>query len=102
LKKKETFSPNKKSIKTSNVKGRFRDNEELKYLLRSIEKNYFISSPNIFLVVDEQIPEWLDKNHVTIINHKDFIPKDICPYFHQERLNLFFIRSPVFSAISFI
>jgi hypothetical protein len=94
LDKKEKFSPNKKSIKTSNVKGRFRDNEELKYLLRSIEKNYFISNPNIFLVVDEQIPEWLDKNHVTIINHKDFIPKRYLPLFSSRAIESFFHKIP--------
>lgn len=94
LKKKEKFSPNKNSIKTSNVKGRFRDNQELKYLLRSIEKNYFISNPNIFLVVDEQVPEWLNENKVHVINHKDFIPDIYLPLFSSRAIESFFHKIP--------
>lgn len=97
LKKKENFSPNKKSIKTSNVKGRYRDNQELKFLLRSIEKNYLNNNPNIFLIVDEQIPEWINPKKVNIINHKDFIPEYYLPLFSSRAIESFFHRIPTLS-----
>jgi hypothetical protein len=43
---------------TSDVKGRFRDNDELKFLLRSIEKNVK-EYKRIVLITDNQIPRLL-------------------------------------------
>lgn len=94
LSKKEKHSPNKSSIKTANVKGRFRDNKELKYLLRSIEKNYFIENPNIFLVVDQQIPEWINTDKVNIINHNQFIPEKYLPLFSSRAIESFLHKIP--------
>jgi len=96
LNKKDKHSPNKKSIKTADVKGRFRDNQELKYLLRSIEKNFITEEPNIFIVVDKQIPDWInkDKDKVKIINHNDFIPNKYLPLFSSRAIETFIHRIP--------
>ena len=51
---------------------RFNDNNELKYSLRSVEKNMpFIR--NIFIVTNGQIPSWLNLNNskIKIVTHKE-------------------------------
>jgi hypothetical protein len=57
----------------ANVNGRFRDNGELKYSLRSVEK-YFPQVGNIYIVTDNQVPSFL-KPHtkIHIISHTDII-----------------------------
>lgn len=64
---------------------RWRDNDELKYSLRSVEK--FIPWINhIYIVTDNQIPSWLDTNNpkITIIDHKDIIPEKYLPTFNSN------------------
>ncbi len=41
---------------------RFRDRDELRYSLRSIDM-YAPWIRNIYLVTDQQVPEWLDLSH---------------------------------------
>ena len=50
----------------------YEDNQELKYSLRSIAK-YMPWVNNIFIVTDNQIPDWLNINHpkIHIIDHKN-------------------------------
>ncbi|MBR6298727.1 MAG: Stealth CR1 domain-containing protein [Candidatus Gastranaerophilales bacterium] len=63
---------------------RFTDNDELKYSLRSVEK-YIPWINHIFIVTDNQKPDWLNTNHpkLTIIDHKEIIPKDCLPTFNS-------------------
>lgn len=67
-----------------NCKGRYADNDELKYSLRSIEKN----APwirNIFIVTDNQVPKWLDTSNpkIKIIDHTDILPSECLPCFNS-------------------
>lgn len=66
---------------------RFTDNEELRYSLRSAEM-YAPWINKIFIVTDNQIPEWLDTNHpkIKIIDHKEIMPKDCLPCFNSNAL----------------
>lgn len=71
----------------TNSSVRFRDNGELRYSLRSAQM--FAPWINkIFIVTDNQIPDWLDINHkkIKIINHKDIIPTDCLPTFNSEAI----------------
>lgn len=64
---------------------RWRDNDELKYSLRSVEK--FIPWINhIYIVTDNQIPSWLDTKHpkITIVDVKDIIPAKYLPTFNSN------------------
>jgi len=67
----------------ANNSARFMDNDELKYSLRSIHQ----FSPwinNIFIVTDDQIPDWLNLSHekIHIIDHTEiFSHKSILPTF---------------------
>ena len=65
-------------------KCRFIDNQELKYSLRSVEK-YAPWINNIFIVTDNQIPEWLNTNNekIHIIDHKDIMPPEALPTFNS-------------------
>lgn len=75
--------------------GRFVDNEELKYSLRSVEK--FASWINkIYIITDGQIPEWLDVNNpkINVIFHKDFIDNKYLPLFNSEAIETFLADIP--------
>lgn len=76
---------------------RFRDNSELKYSLRSVEKN----APwihRIFIVVDSesQIPDWLDTSNpkIKIIFHRDIIPEQYLPCFNSNVIESYLYRIP--------
>ena len=67
------------------IKGRFTDNDELRYSLRSICK----FSPwvnRIFLVTDGQRPAWLNANNrrISLIPHTDIIPQPYLPTFNSH------------------
>lgn len=57
--------------KYANVDGRFRDNNELLYNLRSLMP--FLNEINhIYIVTDKQIPKWLKLNDkISIVDHRD-------------------------------
>lgn len=63
---------------------RFEDNDELKYSLRSVEKNASWVN-KIFIITDNQVPNWLniDNNKIKIIDHKDIIPSEYLPLFNS-------------------
>ena len=63
---------------------RFFNNDELKYSLRSVEKNApWINK--IYIVTDNQVPEWLNTDHpkIKIVDHSEIIPNDKLPLFNS-------------------
>lgn len=68
-------------------KGRFVQNDELKYSLRSAAK-YMPWINHIFIVSDNQTPIWLNTNHpkITMISHRDIFPEDILPIFNSSAI----------------
>jgi len=56
---------------------RWMDNQELRFSLRSLN-DFAPWVNNIFIVTDDQIPEWLNTEHprIHIVDHKDIFPKD--------------------------
>lgn len=82
--KKKKFSKEKYSDVGMDSNARYSDNGELKYSLRSVEKH----APwirNIFIVTDNQVPEWLDLNNekVKIIDHSQILPPEAIPTFNS-------------------
>jgi len=69
------FKKNKSDFSLyANTDGRFRDNGELTFNLRCLEK-FFPEHGHIYIITDEQKPDWLKSNDkITIIDHKDIIP----------------------------
>lgn len=66
---------------------RWRNNDELKYSLRSVEK-YASWINHIYIVTDHQIPTWLKDNHpkVTIVDHTDIFSKEALPVFNSQAI----------------
>jgi hypothetical protein len=68
----------------SAAKGRFYDNDELKYSLRSLEK-YAPWVRKIYLITDDQVPKWFKDNpKIKIVDHKDIIDGKYLPTFNSE------------------
>lgn len=67
-----------------NCKGRYVDNDELKFSLRSVEK-YAPWIRKIFIVTDNQIPEWLETSHpkIQIVDHTEILPAECLPCFNS-------------------
>eukprot|EP00941_MAST-03F_sp_MAST-3F-sp1_P002576 g2576.t1 len=67
---------------------RYRDNDELRYSMRSIEK-FAPWVRKIFIVTDDQIPNWLRMDHprVTVVSHRDiFANKSLLPVFSSNAI----------------
>ena len=84
-KKKSVFSKESFSDEGMDNIGRYEDNGELKYSLRSAEL-YAPWIRKIFIVTDNQIPEWLDPENekIKIIDHKDILPPEVLPTFNSN------------------
>ncbi len=70
-----------------NCEGRYADNDELKYSLRSVEL-YAPWIHKIFIVTDEQTPRWLDTSNpkIRIVDHKEILPTESLPCFNANVL----------------
>jgi hypothetical protein len=90
LKKKQLFMDNK-----INTVGRYQDNQELKYSLRSVEK-HLPWVRKIFIVTDNQIPPFLDTSHpkIEIVYHSEIIPKEILPTYNSVIIEYFIYKIP--------
>ncbi|SHN52180.1 stealth family protein [Desulfovibrio litoralis] len=76
-------------------KAHFRNNDELKYSLRSVEA-FLPWVRNIFIVTAGQKPKWLHEKHpkIKIVDHKDFIPEQYLPTFSCRPIEAFLHRIP--------
>ena len=90
LKKKQGFLDKK-----INTVGRYQNNKELKYSLRSIEK-HIPWVRKIFIVTDNQTPSFLDTNHskIQIIDHSEIIPNEYLPSFNSSVIEYFMYKIP--------
>src|SRR5574344_661291 len=81
--------------KDSVDKCRFQDNDELKYSLRSVEK-YAPWINKIYIVTDNQIPEWLntDNKKIKIVDHKEILPEDALPTFNSSAIETRITKIP--------
>ena len=80
---------------STNFNGRYANNDELKFSLRSVER-YAPWIRKIFIVTDDQIPEWLDiKNpKIKIIDHKEILPDESLPCFNASVIEHFLHKIP--------
>jgi Stealth protein CR2, conserved region 2/Stealth protein CR1, conserved region 1 len=70
----------------SNVEGRFRDNHELRYSLRALEK-FFPEHGHVYIVTDAQTPPWLRPcDRLTLVDHRDLIPEACLPTFDSGHI----------------
>lgn len=78
-----------------NCKGRYVDNDDLKYSLRSVEL-YAPWIRKIFIVTDDQVPEWLNTEHpkIQIVDHTEIMPPECLPCFNSSVIEHFLYRIP--------
>ncbi|MFA7139660.1 MAG: Stealth CR1 domain-containing protein [Proteiniphilum sp.] len=78
-----------------NNKGRYVNNDELRYSLRSVEK-YVPWVRKIFIVTDDQYPEWLKRDHpkIQVVDHKEILPEEALPCFNSSVIEYFLYRIP--------
>jgi hypothetical protein len=84
---KEKHNPVKSS---ENSPSRFRDMETLKYVLRSIEKNYPWYN-KIYLITEGHYPKWLDINHekIVLVTHDElYFDKTHLPTFSSSSIEM--------------
>lgn len=68
----------------ANCKGRYADNDELKFSLRAVEQ-YAPWIRNIIILNDSQTPEWLDTSHpkIRLVNIADILPPESMPCYNS-------------------
>jgi len=73
----------------------FRDNGELRYSLRSLER-YAPWIRRIFIVTDGQTPPWLDTGNpaLRVVDHREIIPAEYLPTFSSRVIEAFLHRIP--------
>lgn len=68
---------------------RFRDWGTLKYLFRGIAKNMpFIRKVHLVVSGESQVPEWINREEVNIVLHKDIIPESLLPTFNCNPIEM--------------
>ncbi|MDR1810201.1 MAG: Stealth CR1 domain-containing protein [Prevotella sp.] len=79
----------------ANCKGRYTNNDELKFSLRSVEKHASWLR-KIFIVTDGQTPEWLNTSHpkIQLIDHRQIMPKEALPCYNSMVLECFLYKIP--------
>jgi hypothetical protein len=86
------FGPD--ACRFSNVEGRFRDNDELRYSLRSLTP-YLDCFGRIFIITDRQKPEWLlEHPRVTVLDHVSLRGDGKQPTYSSKCLEAYFDRLP--------
>lgn len=89
LKKRKVSSNMGRKMTDSDADERFRDYGTLKYLFRSIQK-YASWVNNIYLVTDEQVPNWINLSNkkLNIIDHSEIIDKEYLPTFNSNVIEM--------------
>ena len=95
LARKNAFLGIENSVDEATCAGRYENNDELKYSLRSIEKN-IPWVRKIFIVTDEQIPEWLNTQNpkIQLIDHTQILPAEALPCYNASVIECFLWRIP--------
>lgn len=93
--KRNSFFGRKVENSSTNFNGRYINNDELKYSLRSVEK-YAPWIRKIFIITDDQTPEWLDIENpkIKIVDHKDILPHNSLPCFNSNVIEHFVNKIP--------
>lgn len=79
--------PKDKPTPNSHSEARWRDNDELLFSLRSVER-YAPWINHIYIITDAQCPKWLDRNHpkISIVDHRDILPAEALPVFSSHAI----------------
>lgn len=68
---------------------RFRNWGTLRYLFRGIEENMpFIRRVHLVVSQESQVPEWVNREQVNVVLHKDIIPEEFLPTFNSNTIEM--------------
>lgn len=77
-----------------NVAGRYRDNGELRYNLRALER-FFPGHGHVYLVTDRQVPAWLRAcAGLSVIDHRQLMPASALPVFDSAHIESYLHHIP--------
>lgn len=77
---------------------RFDGHDILKYVLRSIDVNLpWVNKVHLLVMQESQIPEYINKETVHIVFHKDFIPEEHLPTFNANTIEMYLWNIPELS-----
>ena len=77
-----------------NVAGRYRDNGELRYNLRALER-FFPGHGHVYLVTDRQVPAWLRAcEGLSVIDHRQLMPASALPVFDSAHIESYLHHIP--------
>jgi hypothetical protein len=80
--------------KFGDVEGRYRDNDELRFSLRALEK-FFPEHGHIYIVTDGQVPQWFQaSDQITLIDHHQLIPEAALPVFDSSNIESYIHHIP--------
>jgi hypothetical protein len=84
------YAPDEKKITVDISLARYRNDNLFKYWFRSIEQNAGWVH-KIFLITDDQIPQWLDLSNekLILVNHTDYIPEKYLPVFTSHSIEIY-------------
>ena len=72
---------------------RFRDWGTLPYLFRGIAENMpFVRKVHLVVSGESQVPEWINREEVNVVLHKDIIPEEFLPTFNSNTIEMFLHR----------
>ena len=78
-----------KQTNTPILEKRFRDWGTLKYLFRGIAVNMpYIQKIHLVVSGESQVPEWVNRDKVNVVLHKDIIPADFLPTFNSNTIEM--------------
>jgi hypothetical protein len=76
------------------VQGRYRDNGELRFNLRALER-FFPEHGHIYIITDGQTPQWLQAGDgLTLIDHRDLLPAAALPVFDSGHIESYLHHIP--------
>ena len=71
------------------VEKRFRDWGTLRFLFRGIAENMsFIRKVHLIVSHESQVPEWVNRDEVNVVLHKDIIPAEYLPTFNCNPIEM--------------
>ena len=77
-----------------NVAGRYRDNSELLFNLRALER-FFPEHGQVYIVTDGQTPAWLrPTDRVTVVDHRDLLPVGASQVFDSGNIESYLHHIP--------
>jgi hypothetical protein len=76
------------------VEGRYRDNGELRFNLRALQR-FYPGHGHIYLVTDDQVPDWLaSQEHLTVVSHRELMPLAALPVFDSANIESYLHHIP--------